>query len=52
MPVYESDTVQTLAERILRKEHPSFIKAVALFCADKLQIKGHTVYGTDTGEEA
>ena len=52
VPVYESDTVQTLAERILRKEHPSFIKAVALFCADKLQIKGHTVYGTDTGEEA
>lgn len=52
VPVYERDTVQTLAERILRKEHPSFIKAVALFCADKLQIKGHTVYGTDTGEEA
>lgn len=46
VPVLEDDTEDTLAARILTKEHPTFVKAVALFCEDKLTIDGNVVKGT------
>ena len=47
VPVKEDDTEDTLAARILTKEHPTFIKAVSLFCDDKLSIEGNIVKGTE-----
>lgn len=46
VPVLENDTEDTLAARILTKEHPTFVKAVSLFCNDKLTIDGNVVKGT------
>ena len=46
VPVYEDDTEDTLAARILTKEHPTDIKAAALFCDDKLTVRGNVVLGT------
>ena len=46
VPVMDDDTEDTLAARILTKEHPTFIKAVSLFCDDKLRIEGGVVKGT------
>lgn len=46
VPVLDDDTEDTLAARILTKEHPTFVKAVALFCDDKLTIDGNRVKGT------
>lgn len=46
VPVLDDDTEDTLAARILTKEHPTFVKAVALFCDDKLTIDGNVVKGT------
>lgn len=46
VPVLEDDTEDTLAARILTKEHPTFVKAVSLFCNDKLTIDGNVVKGT------
>lgn len=44
--VLDDDTEDTLAARILTKEHPTFVKAVSLFCDDKLTIDGNVVKGT------
>ncbi len=38
VPVYETDTEDTLANRILVKEHLAFVHAVSLFCNDQLEI--------------
>ena len=46
VPVYEDDTEDTLATRILTKEHPTYVRAAALFCDDKLTIDGNVVKGT------
>ena len=46
VPVMDDDTEDTLAARILTKEHPTFIKAGSLFCDDKLRIEGGVVKGT------
>lgn len=46
VPVLEDDTEDTLAARILTKEHPSYVRAAALFCDDKLTIDGNVVKGT------
>lgn len=46
VPVLENDTEDMLAARILTKEHPTFVKAVSLFCNDKLTIDGNVVKGT------
>ncbi len=43
VPVMDDDTEDTLAARILTKEHPAFIKAVSLFCSDLLRIEGNIV---------
>lgn len=46
VPVLEDDTEDTLAARILTKEHPTYVRAVQLFCDDKLTIDGNVVRGT------
>ena len=46
VPVMEDDTEDTLAARILTKEHPTFVQAVSLFCNDQLSIDGNVVKGT------
>ena len=46
VPVLEDDTEDTLAARILTREYPTFVKAVSLFCDDKLSIDGNVVKGT------
>ena len=43
VPVKDDDTADTLAARILTKEHPSYVRAVSLFCDDKLEISGNRV---------
>jgi phosphoribosylglycinamide formyltransferase 1 len=41
--VMEGDTVETLSERILRREHVLFPRAVKLFVEGKLRINGRSV---------
>ena len=50
VPVYDHDTEETLSSRILEKEHPTYVAAVAAFCADKLTVSGNRVLGMH-GEE-
>jgi len=42
--ILNSDTEETLASRILKKEHIIYPKAVKLFCEDRLLIKGRRVF--------
>jgi phosphoribosylglycinamide formyltransferase-1 len=42
--VYEDDTAQTLAARVLVAEHASFPQAVALFARGRLRIEGRRVH--------
>ena len=43
VPVFEDDTVDTLATRILHEEHRIYPEAVRLFCEDALNIAGSRV---------
>ena len=43
VPVYDDDTEDTLADRIIEQEHPAYVRAVADFCADKLEVVGNKV---------
>jgi phosphoribosylglycinamide formyltransferase-1 len=43
VPVLESDTEDTLAERILGYEHRCLPEAIRLFCEDRLAIEGRRV---------
>jgi len=43
VPVLDGDTPETLAARVLAREHQIFPKAVALFCAGRLKLKGSRV---------
>lgn len=43
VPVYDDDTVQTLAERILVEEHRLYPEAVKLFAEGRLQVVGRRV---------
>ena len=45
VPVRDDDTEETLAERILKQEHPTYVRAVKAYCEDKIQIQGHHVSG-------
>ena len=51
VPVYDNDTEETLSARILTREHPTYVCAVAAFCADKLTISGNHVSGMHSEEE-
>lgn len=44
VPVMESDTAETLSERILHAEHILYPRALALYCEGRLCIKGRRVY--------
>lgn len=41
--VQPEDTEETLASKILEREHEIIVEAVQLFCADRLQIQGRSV---------
>jgi len=43
VPVYDHDTSDTLAERILEQEHRIYPEAIRLYCEDKLIIDGRKV---------
>ncbi len=43
VPVFQSDTVETLSERILKEEHRIYPQAVKLFVEGKLRIEGRRV---------
>ncbi len=43
VPVFQDDTGESLAERILPEEHRILVKTVRLFCEDKLTIDGNKV---------
>ena len=43
VPVYDTDTKDTLGPRILKWEHKAFPKAIELFCDGRLQIDGRIV---------
>jgi len=41
--VKDDDTVETLAERVLKEEHLAYKEAIKLFCEDRLAIVGNRV---------
>ncbi len=43
VPVYDNDTVETLADRILQQEHRIYPEAVRLFATGKLVVEGRKV---------
>jgi phosphoribosylglycinamide formyltransferase-1 len=43
VPVYDDDTVETLAGRILRAEHKTLLNAIRLFAAGKIRLEGRRV---------
>lgn len=43
VPVYETDTAQTLAERVVAEEHRLYPEAVKLFAEGRLQVVGRRV---------
>ena len=45
VPVYDDDTEDTLADRILEQEHPAYVRTVAAYCRDELHVEGHHVTG-------
>jgi len=53
VPVYDDDTVNTLAERVLAVEHRLYVQAVRYYLTGRLQRKGRRVCITsaDGGEE-
>lgn len=47
VPVYQDDTEETLAERILKEEHRIYPEAVRLYFEGKLEVRGRKVYILD-----
>ena len=47
VPVYDNDTEETLAKRILKEEHKIYPQAIQLFAEGKLEIKGRRVFVND-----
>ena len=43
VPVYDTDTKDTLGPRILEWEHKAFPKAIELFCENRLHVEGRIV---------
>ncbi len=46
VPVYDTDTADSLAERVLAVEHRLYVKAVRYYLAGRLHIRGRRVYIT------
>lgn len=51
VPAYDDDTEESLSNRILQQEHPTYVRAVKAFCEDKLQLKGNHVFGLHTNPD-
>jgi phosphoribosylglycinamide formyltransferase-1 len=49
VPVHEDDTVETLAERILREEHRLLPWAIGVALSGRVRIEGRRVLGVDRG---
>ncbi|MEO0073790.1 MAG: phosphoribosylglycinamide formyltransferase [candidate division WOR-3 bacterium] len=47
VPVLDSDTPETLAERVLAEEHKAYPEAIALFCSGRLRVTGRRVTVVD-----
>jgi len=47
VPVYDTDTEETLSQRILEQEHIIYPKAVQLFAEGRLEIRGRRVFIKD-----
>ena len=43
VPVYDTDTKETLGPRILEWEHKTFPKCIELFCDNRLHVDGRIV---------
>ncbi len=43
VPVEDEDTVETLAERVLKEEHIAYKEAIKLFCEGRLKVFGNRV---------
>ena len=50
VPVYEDDTEETLAARILKEEHRVYPMAIRLFFEGRLELSGRRVFTKDTGK--
>jgi phosphoribosylglycinamide formyltransferase-1 len=44
VPVYEDDTADTLAARILREEHRIYPQAIQYYAEGRIEIEGRTVH--------
>ncbi len=51
VPAYHDDTEDSLAERILRKEHMIFPNAIRLFTENRIKVEGRKVIVNGTREE-
>lgn len=51
VPVYDDDTVESLSDRILEKEHKILVEAVRLFSENKLEVSGRRVFINETGSD-
>lgn len=51
VPVYDEDTEETLAERILEQEHRTYCRVLQLLCEDKISCAGQLVVGAHTKGE-
>lgn len=43
VPVLDSDTIESLTQRIHGEEHRTYVEAVRLFCAGRLKVEGRKV---------
>ena len=43
VPVEDDDTAETLSERILHLEHRLYVRAVRLYCEERIKVAGRTV---------
>jgi phosphoribosylglycinamide formyltransferase-1 len=50
VPVFEDDTEETLAARILKEEHRIYPMAIRLFFQGRLELSGRRVFTKDTGK--
>ncbi|HPO82518.1 MAG TPA: phosphoribosylglycinamide formyltransferase [bacterium] len=51
VPVYDDDTVESLSDRILEKEHKILVEAVRIFSENKLKVIGRRVFIDKTGSD-
>ncbi|MBM7854257.1 phosphoribosylglycinamide formyltransferase-1 [Desulfohalotomaculum tongense] len=51
VPVYDDDTEDSLAERILEQEHKIYPRAVGLFAEGKLIVRGKKVFIREAGND-